>query len=149
MKANSMSNTRLIIPALAPLYAKLTPVMETVMRVLAGGIMVTHGWPKVQAPMGTADMVAKIGFAPTWFWAPGLAVVEFFGGILLLLGLLTRPVAVAMTVVLLVTVYFHWVMLSQGLKGSELSILWAAITAYFAVKGGNQYSVDHKIGRAF
>lgn len=144
-----MSNTRLIFPALAPLYAKLTPVMETVMRVLAGGLLIGHGWPKIQAPMGTAEMVAKIGFAPTWFFAPGLAIVEFFGGILLLLGLFTRPVAVAITFVLLVTVYFHWVMLGQGLKGAELSILWAAITAYFAAKGGNQYSVDNKLGRTF
>lgn len=142
----TMTN-RLVIPALAPLYAKLTPVMETLMRVVAGGLMMGHGWPKIQAPMGTAEMVAKIGFAPTWFWAPGLAVAEFFGGMLLLLGLLTRPAAAALTVVLLVTVYFHWSMLGQGLKGSELSIIWATITAYFAMKGGNQYSLDHKIGR--
>lgn len=144
-----MSNTRLIFPALAPVYARLTPIMETIMRVLAGGTLVAHGWPKIQNPMGTAEMVSGLGFAPTWFWSPALAMVEFFGGLLLALGLLTRPVAAAATVVLLVAAYFHWVPLSQGFKGAELPLIWASITAYFAMRGGNAYSVDAKLGRAF
>ena len=149
MKVIQMSTPRLIIPALAPLYAKLTPIMETLMRVAAGGILMVHGWPKIQAPMGTADMVANIGFSPVWFWAPGLAVVEFFGGLLLMLGLLTRPAAAAIAVVLSVTTYFHWVMLNEGLKGAELSIIWGTVALYFAVRGGNAYSLDSKLGRAF
>ena len=59
------------------------------------------------------------------------AATEFFGGILLAIGLLTRPAAFAATIVLLVTVYFHWVQLDQGFSGAEKSLLWAAMTFFF------------------
>ena len=58
-----------------------------------------------------------------------------------------RPAALAATVVLLVTVWFHWIVQSQGFSGAEKSILWAAITFYFFAHGGGPYSVDRLIGK--
>jgi len=138
---------RLFFPALGPVYALLQPLAETWLRVICGFALMAHGWPKLQAPMGAAGMVEGIGFAPGWFWSPALAVTEFFGGLLLLLGLLTRFAAAGTTIILLVTVWFHWVLLEQGYGGSELSLLWSAITLYFVVRGGGLYSLDRLIGR--
>ena len=141
--------TTLIIKRLQPLYTALAPVTETVMRVMAGIALVAHGWPKIQSPMGAVGMVEGIGFYPGWIWAPALAATEFFGGILLILGLLTRPAAVGAAIVLCVTTWFHWVKLEQGYSGAELSMIWATEMMYFAAHGGGRFSLDRLIGREF
>src|SRR5688500_5276484 len=74
------------------------------LRVGSGGLMVyAHGLSKVYSegsigiPGQLVEGVKKLGFpAPTAFaWAA--ALTEFLGGILLALGLMTRPVALALT----------------------------------------------------
>jgi len=140
---------RLIIPPLGGLYAGLHDISETVLRVVAGGALAIHGFPKITNPFGAAGMVESLGFYPGVFWAPLLAMTEFFGGILIALGLLTRPAAFAGMFVLLVTVYFHWIVREEGYMGAEKSIIWAAILLFFAVRGANRHSVDAKLGREF
>lgn len=139
----------LIFRALRPVYAALTPVAETVMRFVCGALLAYHGSGKIVAPFGAAEMVEQIGFVPGWFWSVLLSVGEFGSGILLALGFLTRPAAVVASVILLVTIYFHWVVLAQGIDGAEKSILWTTITLFFVFRGANLLSVDRALGRAF
>jgi len=94
-------------------------------------------------------MVEGLGFYPGAFWSPLLSATEFFGGILVAIGLLTRPASFAAMIVLLVTVWFHWVTVGQGYSGAEKSILWAAIFLFFAIRGGNRHSIDARIGKEF
>ncbi|MDI7864525.1 DoxX family protein [Rhizobiaceae bacterium n13] len=143
------ARSSLVIPALSPLYAAGTTGAETLLRVLAGVLFAVHGFGKIINPFGAVGMVESLGFYPGVFWSPLLAATEFFGGILLAIGLLTRPAAVAATIVLLVTVYSHWVVKGEGLGGAERSILWSAITFYFAFRGGNAHSLDARIGKQF
>jgi len=140
---------RLIIPALGGLYSRLHEPAETLLRVVAGLALVTHGATKIVNPFGASGSVESLGFYPGAFWSPLLSATEFFGGILVALGLLTRPASVAAAIVLLVTVYFHWIVQQQGYGGAEKSILWAVIFIFFAIRGGNRHSVDARIGRAF
>lgn len=137
----------LVFPALAPLYAALTPLAFTWLRVICGLALMVHGWPKIQNPTGAAEMVAGIGFQPAAFWSVALAVTEFGGGLLLLLGLLTRLAAAGTTVILLVTVFFHWMQLDQGYRGAELSLIWSAVTFWFVAAGGGRFSLDRLIAR--
>jgi putative oxidoreductase len=139
----------LIIPALRPLYSGLSTTAETVLRLVAGLAMVTHGWPKITNPFGSVGMVESLGFVPGALWSPLLAGTEFFGGILLAIGFLTRPAAFGCFIVLCVTTYFHWVVQAEGYSGAEKSILWAAMMLFFVIRGGNAHSVDAKIGRQF
>lgn len=141
--------TRLFIPAFGRIYTAGHDVAETLLRVVAGLALVTHGYPKIMNPFGAAGMVESLGFYPGTFWSPLLSATEFFGGILVALGLLTRPASFAAFIVLSVTVYFHWIAMDQGFAGAEKSVLWAAIFLFFAIRGGNRHSVDAKIGRAF
>lgn len=143
------NDSRLMIPALSRVYAPGQPIAETLMRVFCGIALIVHGWPKIQNPFGMAGMVEGLGFVPGALWSPLLAVTEFFGGILLVLGLFTRPAAFATLIVLLVTVYAHWVAMDQGWAGAELSILWSTILFYFLMRGASAWSVDAKIGRQF
>ncbi|MBY6006555.1 DoxX family protein [Salipiger bermudensis] len=137
----------LMLPALRPLYRALAPLTELWLRVISGVALMVHGWPKIQNPTGAADMVSGLGFAPGWVWSILLSVTEFAGGLLLALGLLTRLAAGGTTVILLVTIYFHWVVLEQGYRGAELSLIWSAVTLTFLAKGGGRFSLDRLIGR--
>ncbi len=150
-----MSNTtenarpRLLIPALGGIYSSLHDGVETLMRVVAGGALLIHGAQKIGNPFGAAGMVESLGFYPGALWSLLLSCTEFFGGILIVLGLLTRPAALGGLIVLLVTVWFHWVTMGQGFSGAEKSILWAAMLAFFVVRGANRHSLDARIGKAF
>ncbi|WLR92686.1 DoxX family protein [Shinella zoogloeoides] len=143
------TRSRLIIPALGGLYAALHDSAETILRVAAGLLLVTHGYGKILNPFGASGMVESLGFYPGVFWSPLLSATEFFGGILIAIGLFTRPAAFAAMIVLAVTVYFHGVVQGEGLMGAEKSILWALIMFFFVIRGGNSHSVDAKLGRQF
>ncbi|MEI4488693.1 DoxX family protein [Frigidibacter sp. MR17.14] len=145
--ATAAPSPRALFPALTPLYQRLQPLAETWLRVIAGAALATHGWPKIQDPMRAIGMVESIGFHPGWLWSPALAAGEFFGGLALMLGLLTRFAAAATTVILLVTVYFHWILKGEGFAGAELSLIWSAVTLHFVARGGGRLSLDRLLGR--
>ncbi|GGA84099.1 hypothetical protein GCM10011491_09480 [Brucella endophytica] len=142
-------NQRLFIPALGGIYSSLHTFAETLLRVIGGGALVTHGYGKIMNPFGASGMVESLGFYPGAFWSPLLSATEFFGGILIAIGLLTRPAAFAATIVLLVTIWFHWGVQGQGFSGAEKSILWTAILFFFVIRGANRQSVDGLIGKQF
>lgn len=105
----SSPRERLILPFLAPFYhAFAQPVGWAVFRLIIGAYLMVEGWPKITAPMAMTGFVESIGFVPGWFFSPLLAVVNFIGGALIVLGLLTRPVALANAVMLAVTWWFHY-----------------------------------------
>ena len=140
---------RLIVPSLGGLYAALGDSAETILRVAAGVLLVTHGYGKILNPFGASGMVESLGFYPGAFWSPLLSATEFFGGILVAIGLFTRPAAFAAMIVLAVTVYFHGVVQGEGLGGAEKSILWTLILFFFVIRGANSHSVDARLGRQF
>lgn len=143
------SSRNLIVPALRRLYSGLHDAAETLLRVAAGGALVMHGLGKIGDPFGAAGMVEGLGFYPGEFWSLLLSCTELFGGMLIVIGLLTRPAAFAAMFVLLVTVWFHWITMGQGYSGAEKSILWAAIFFFFVIRGGNRHSVDARLGKEF
>ena len=138
---------RLLFPAIGRVYASLAGPSTFLLRFMAGVAMAIHGWGKIQAPFKNAGMVESLGFVPGELWSPLLAGTEFFGGILLAIGFLTRPAALGGTIVLLVTIWFHWFVQGQGYAGSEKSLLWAAMTFYFVAHGGGFLSVDRALGK--
>ncbi|ESZ50421.1 DoxX family protein [Mesorhizobium sp. RSR565B] len=143
------SRGKLIVPVFGRLYSSLHDGAETLLRVVAGGFLTIHGSQKITNPFGAAEMVEGLGFYPGAFWSLLVSCTEFFGGILIAIGLLTRPAAFAGMIVLLVTVWFHWITVGQGFSGAEKSLLWAAILLFFVIRGGNRQSVDARLGKAF
>ncbi|WP_321922550.1 DoxX family protein [Burkholderia sp. BCC1998] len=69
--------------------------------------MLIEGWPKLTIPTSKVDFVERIGFHPGWLFSPLLAVMQVVGGLSFILGLYTRPFALASAVMLLVTVYYR------------------------------------------
>jgi len=95
---------------------RIRPVAALIGRVVLGAIMLAHGWTKV-IPHGSlynfAHMVAHMGL-PYWLGYVA-AFTEFFGGIALILGLLT-PIA-ALGVAIDMAVAILKVHLHNGLTG--------------------------------
>jgi putative oxidoreductase len=97
-----------VFPFLAGFYEKLAqPLAWTAFRLVIGGMLVIEGYPKIMAPMAQVGFVENLGFHPGWLFSPMLAVMQFFGGMMIVLGLLTRPIALANAVMLAITLWFH------------------------------------------
>ncbi|WP_134725681.1 DoxX family protein [Paracoccus luteus] len=100
--------TPLILPFLGPFYDWIArPLAYVALRVVVGGMLVIEGWPKITAPFAMAGFTEGIGLYPGWLWSAALAVLQFAGGLMILAGFLTRPVALASAVMLAVTLWFH------------------------------------------
>lgn len=105
----SNDKQRLWIPVLGGFYDRFAqPFAWTVFRVAIGGMLMIEGWPKIMAPMAQVGFVENLGFYPGWVWSPFLAALQVFGGFMIAIGLLTRPLALANMVMLAITLWFHF-----------------------------------------
>jgi putative oxidoreductase len=156
---NGMRDTpsdKLIVPALGGLYSA-TPLFEALLRFVVGFWLVPHGAQKLFGLFGgggisgTAGFFSQIGLEPAVLLATLAGLGEFFGGLLLAIGLFTRPAALVAAVILAVatlTVHLgNGFFMSNG--GYEFASLWFFAALYFVFKGGNAYSVDARLGRVF
>lgn len=149
--------TQPIIPALRSIQERLGAFGEPLIRVTAGLLLMPHGAQKLFGLFGgggisgTAGFFAQIGIEPAVLAALAVGLTEFIGGLFLALGLLTRPAALAITVLMAVATFqvhlgngFFW---TSG--GYEYPLFWGLIALAFVLRGGGRYSVDARIGREF
>ena len=150
------TNTTLYIPALAGLYTKFDDLAWLALRVVTGALLIPHGAQKLFGLFGgggisgTAGFLGKVGYPAPELMAGLIGVTEFFGGILLVIGFLTRPAAIAVAIFMAFAVLFH---LGNGFfwtgGGFEYPLLWGIVSLFFATKGGGYFSFDQKLGREF
>lgn len=119
------------------------------LRVVVGIVMAMHGWQKVSQSTiaGTTKSFTQMGVPAADVVAPIVAYLELFGGIALILGLLTRPVALLLTVVMagaLVLVHLPaGFFAAQG--GYELVLILGAAALALALTGPGKVSVDRAV----
>ena len=66
-------------------------LVPVVLRLVLGAEFIVHGYPKLFKDFkGTAGFLAGMGFKPGVFWAFVLGISEFFGGIAILAGFVSR-----------------------------------------------------------
>lgn len=151
------SGARPFCPRLARLYGPFEHFSWPLVRFATGLFLVPHGAQKLFGWFGGGGLdatiagFAKMGFEPGWLTAPLVAGTEFFGGILIAIGFLTRPAALAAAIMLFVAAMavhlpngYFWV---KG--GYEYPLLWAILCAAIAIRGGVRMSVDRAIGKEF
>jgi putative oxidoreductase len=98
----------LYLPFLGGFYDHVAqPLAWAGLRLATGLMLVYLAWPKILAPLSQSGFLDSIGFHPGWLFSPLLAATQFFGGIAIAIGFLTRPMALANAVVLLITLWFH------------------------------------------
>ena len=112
------------------------------LRVAIAAVLVVHGWAKIRNIKGTSEWFASIGFKPGKLFAMLAAAVEFFGGILLLVGFLTQTVALLVALEFVVILVWRFSKKSPFVGGWEIDllILGGVIALFFL--GGGAYALD-------
>jgi putative oxidoreductase len=118
-----------------------------VLRLVIGALFILHGWPKIKDPRKPAAWVKSTG----WTWAAGFAypftVLEFLGGIALVIGFLTPIVALLFVLEMIATTIFARAKLGKKLMGgweTDLLFLGAALALVFL--GAGAWSIDALLG---
>lgn len=132
-------------------------VANLALRIPTGIILAAHGAQKLFAWFGgyglegTGQWMESIGLAPGFIMALLAGSAEFFGGLALLLGFLTRPAAAVSAFTMVVAIFS--VHFSNGLfmsnNGYEFALALLAITVALTIQGGGKYSVDKVLADKF
>jgi putative oxidoreductase len=119
------------------------------LRVGLGVMFLVYGYPKISGgiegwtKLGGVMNLMGIGFFPA-FWGFMSAATEFFGGLLLLLGLLFRPVCLLLIINLAVAVVMHLNTGGGFMAASHAIDLIIVFTSLFFI-GPGKHSIDDKI----
>ncbi len=117
------------------------------LRLVVGGILLTMGLMKllVFTPAGFAgSMLAGFPMAIVFAWI--VILTEILGGLALILGFGTRPVAVPVIITMLVAIYMHFFVFtgsSAGFFAAEPAILVLAGATSLLVSGSGKLSLDN------
>lgn len=123
------------------------------LRVVAGVIFMAHGAQKLfgwfggYGLEGTGQWMASIGLEPGYLMALLAGSAEFFGGLAILLGLLTRPAALVAAFTMIVAIFA--VHIDNGLfmsnNGYEFGLALLAMSVALVFSGGGRFSLDQKV----
>lgn len=129
----------------APLALRL-PIGITFM---AHGAQKLFGWFGGYGLEGTGQWMASIGLTPGYLMALMAGSSEFFGGLLLIIGLLIRPTSAVLAFTMLMAIVT--VHLDNGLfmfnNGYEFGLALLAATVSLAISGAGKMSIDSMIAR--
>lgn len=117
------------------------PRLLSVLRIIAAFLFMAHGSQKLfgfpaSQPVDAVALLSLRGLA---------GVLELFGGLLLLLGLFTRPVAFLLSGQMAVAYFMvhagggFWPILNRG----ELAALYCFVFLYLSAAGGGAWSLDN------
>jgi putative oxidoreductase len=112
-----------------------------VLRVFAGlALAFAHGYGKIPPSPGFAGMLGGLGLPAPEAFAWMAALAEFVGGLLLALGLLTRPVAFVLVVHFAVVVLLAHA--GDPFGDRELGLFFGVTALLYLLAGPGRYSVD-------
>ncbi|WP_111493704.1 MULTISPECIES: DoxX family protein [Marinobacter] len=116
----------------------------------AHGAQKLFGWFGGYGLEGTGQWMASIGLEPGYLMALMSGSAEFFGGLALFLGLLTRPAALVTAFTMLVAIFA--VHIGNGLfmanNGYEYALALFAVTVSLTLQGGGRFALDNLIHKA-
>jgi len=114
-----------------------------ILRIIGGGFMLTHGWPKFQklldGNLQFADPIG-LGVGPSLFLT---VFAEFFCGLLILLGLGTRLASIPSFITMFVAAFV--VHGADPFKKKELALVYMLVYLALFLLGSGKFSIDNMI----
>ncbi|MGS2720125.1 DoxX family protein [Paraglaciecola aestuariivivens] len=125
------------------------------LRIPAGIIFTAHGAQKLfgwfggYGLEGTGQWMGSIGLEPGYLMALLAGSAEFFGGLFLILGLLTRPAALVLSITMLVAIFsVHFVNgLFMSNNGYEFGLTLLAISVSLLFAGAGKFGLDNLLAK--
>ena len=127
-----------------PLFGVQVSVAALILRLAIGGLFIIHGYPKLGAQQRKqgAEWMKSMGLPGGFILLGG--VVEFFGGIAILLGVFTSIIALLCAAWMLSTTWLAaGKMKKKFVGGYELDIILLLASLALAAIGGGVFSIDH------
>lgn len=126
-------------------FANWEPRLRSLLRVVAGFTFSLHGFQKL---FGMFGGMGKQGGSADLFSLMGMAgVLETFAGVLIMVGLLTRPAAFLLSGQMAVA--YFMVHAPKGFwpiqNGGELAALYSFLFLWFVGAGAGQWSLDQAL----
>ena len=148
--ADKGADPKPMVPGVRGLYENIAEFYWPLIRITAGAVLFTHGWPKLMAGAQAfaAGSLARRGLEPSLLLAYIVIFLETAGAILIMLGLFTRPIAALLVIEFAVIL---WVDRANGWswtnRGAEYPLLWGIVFLAMVLRGGGPYSLDRKLGK--
>ena len=126
--------------------SRWAPTLQSVLRIVAGFMFLAHGtqklwgFPPSGQPHQPLTLLSVMGVG---------AVLEGLGGLLMMLGLFTRPVAFILAGEMAVAYFMahaphgFWPIINHG----ELAVLYCFVWLFFAAAGPGPWSLDARSRR--
>jgi putative oxidoreductase len=121
-------------------------------RIALGVIFMAHGSQMLFGAFGgpglagTAGFLGKMGFRPPMLWAVLLAVTQFFGGLGVLVGLLTKLASVGIAIAMIVAIATvharNGFFLQPDKPGFEYNLALIGICISLVLSGAGKLSLD-------
>jgi len=115
-----------------------------IMRVVAGFLIMLHGYSKLTNLDGTAKFFASIGIPAAATFAVIVALVEFLGGIAYIVGFLTRHAAVLISVNMVVAVLLTKLpqLAAKGINSADLELLFLTVSICLLFAGPGKWAAS-------
>jgi putative oxidoreductase len=129
------------------LFGSSVDLPSLILRLAIGTLFIIHGYPKLTAAQRTQGGAWMKSMGMPGALVPFGGVVEFFGGLALILGILTPIVAALSALWMLSTT---WLVTTKAKKkyvgGYEIDITLFLAALALALLGSGIYSIDHLLG---
>jgi putative oxidoreductase len=123
------------------------PRVQSILRIVTAYLFMLHGSTKLLH----IPHIARFDHVQILSLAGVAGVLELVGGALLILGLLTRPVAFILSGEMAFAYFMAHASKGNALlpltNGGDAAVLYCFIFLFFAIAGGGSWSLDKMVGR--